>query len=174
MLCQVANPVWVCCGFEPQEVTGGILWASSSVELGFLFLAPIIFSVMPWLCLAICTNVLRKQTAHHVASVLGLVQRLEQTSALCGLGTTPWHGRADTSNPWPRLREPAAALCLPPCHTARSPCVRFDTCLLQSPTFSLKKLLDSVLLFAMSPHPEMALPPSCFLGELLLRGSVQM
>lgn len=52
--------------------------ASFSVELGFLFLFPIVFSVVAWVCLAACTPVLRKQTARLLASFLGLAQRLGQ------------------------------------------------------------------------------------------------
>lgn len=57
---------------------------------------------------------------------------------------------------------------------ARALCVHCDTRLLPRPPFSVKKLLHPVLLFAVSPLPEMALPPSCFLGKLILQGSVQM
>lgn len=77
------NPVWICCGFELQEVTGGILWLSLFGELGFLFLFPFIFSVMPWVGLAVCTNVLRKQTAHLPASFLGLALQLRAGHLPC-------------------------------------------------------------------------------------------
>ena len=66
--------------------------ASFSVELGFLFLFAFIFSVMPWVCLATCTPVLRKQTARLPASFLGLAQRLRQTvcPAWFGHDTLAW------------------------------------------------------------------------------------
>lgn len=73
----------MCCGFDLWEVARGVLWASLSVELGFLFLFLLVFSVMPCVYLAVCTNVLRKQTAHLPASFLGLALQLRAGHLPC-------------------------------------------------------------------------------------------
>lgn len=69
---------------------------------------------MPWASPAVCTHVLRKQTAQLPASFPGLALRSEQ--AICpawsGLGRLPCGGHAYTPNPGPlSARSPCRSLC---------------------------------------------------------------
>lgn len=123
---------------------------------------------MPWVSLATCTNVLRKQTAHLPASFRGLPWRLRADHLPAWFGRMPCHGHA-------LHLSPLAALCLLhpqffpgyvslPAHSldvAFDPCHphREGACLLLRDASTLCAFTEG------SPLPETPSPPSCCLGK---------